>query len=195
MIEVHDDASGMTLSQFAGMTADAVSDGLTKDALRSAAATDSEKLGAWVKTAKLDNVSGLVGQRLVGALQDDMGSIFAGVWSDCVELKRSAEETKTKSEPSTVVLTEHEFSYEVQPEVDVYVGQVEIGGFKFVVKLLCTVSALAVELKQGCVTAVRAGSCKGGAEITLAGQSIWKREFAHADLPGELKLKEPLRLV
>jgi hypothetical protein len=194
MIEVRDGATGTTLSQFAGMTAEAVSAGLTKDVLSKAAKKDSAKLNSWAHTASADGAPGVIGQKLVGVLQDDMGLIFAGVWNDCRELKQAAEESKKSDEPSTVVLTEHEFSYEVNPEVDVYIGGVNLGGFKFVVKMICTVSALAVEVEKGEITSVRAGSCAGGAEITLAGTSVWKREFMHKELAGVLKLKEPVKL-
>jgi hypothetical protein len=181
-------------SQFAGMTAQAVSAGLTTDVLRKAAKKDSVKLNSWMQATRDEGVSGVVGQKLVNVLQDDMGSIFAGVWNDCRELKQAAKESKTSAEPSTVVLTEHEFSYEVSPEVDVYVGGVDFGGFKFVVKMLCSVGMLCLEVTKGAVTAISAGSCTGGAEITLAGASVWKQEFVHADLPGTLKLKDPIQL-
>jgi hypothetical protein len=194
MIEVRDGESGRKLSDFAGMTEAAVSAGLTEEVLRKAAKNESEKLTGWLQASKLEVVSGPVGDRLVGMLRDDMGGIFAGVWRRCADLKRSAEESLKSAEASTVVLTDHEFSYEVEPEVDVYVNNVQFGAFKFVVKVLCTVEAMALQLEKGCVTAIRSGSCSGGAEISLAGQEVWKREFVREDLPGELRMTKPVRL-
>ncbi len=187
--------SGTTLQAFLGATEAAVSSGMTKEVVHAAAHKDSAKLGEWVQTTTWDGMQGELTQKLSGFLQDDAADIFAGVWSRCAELKSCVEETrKDPNLTSAVVMADHDFTYSLEPEVDVMVDGVTLGRFPFHVELTCAVAGLELQVKDGGIAGIRCGHCDGSAAISLAGTEIWKRTLVHVDLPGELRLTRPVRL-
>jgi hypothetical protein len=60
--------------------------------------------------------------------------------------------------------------------------------------MACTVDGLVLGLKQGAVFRVRSGRCNSKAEIRCAGNVVWERPLFGTDLPGELRLAEPVVL-
>lgn len=186
---------GTTLQQFLGVTEAEISAGMTKDVIHAAAVKDSAKLAEWVHTTTWSGMQGELAQKAMGFLQDDTAEIFAGAWSRFADLKDCVEETrKDATLTSAVVLADHEFTYSLEPEVEVLVDGVHLGRFPFHVELTCAVSALELQVQHGAISAIRCGHCDGRASISLAGTEIWKRALAHLDLPGELRLQKPLSL-
>jgi hypothetical protein len=177
-----------TLREFTEMTEQSVSNGLAREALVRAA-DGSKELSVWAGGAAMDVLRKPLGAAVVGMLHDDMSDIVGKVWKDCIDLREAAKASRKSSEKSTVMLAEHEFSYEVQPVVDVIIAGKKAGSLTFVVKMLCNIQALALVLEKGAVTRIGTGACDGSAELSLAGQVLWKHEFFHADLPGVLHLK------
>jgi len=187
--------NGATVQTFLGATQAAVSAGMTKDVVHAAAKKDSAKLAEWVQTTTWDGMQSDLTQKLTGFLQDDAVGIFADVWGRCVELKHCVDDTRRDSAlTSAVVLADHDFTYTLEPEVDVLVDGVKLGRFPFHVELTCTVAGLELQVQHGAIAAIRCGHCDGTAAISLAGTQIWQRTLAHLDLPGELRLTKPLPL-
>jgi hypothetical protein len=184
----------VSVQQFLEASEDDVAAGMTKQVLHEAARQDSAKLSSWVQAMKLEAVQQPLGARVVGFLQDDAVGIFAGAWNLCKELKDCAQETREHPGQASVTLTQHEFSYAMDPSVEVLADKVRFGKFDFEVRVSCLVTALVLVLEKGCVTAVTAGTCDGKASIALAGQEIWQRELVHVNLPGRLSLKRPVPL-
>ncbi len=136
-----------------------------------------------------------LGHHLAGFLQDDAVDIFAGAWGKCYELKKCLEESRVNPrETAAVGLTDHDFTYELSPSVDILVDGVKLGSIPFQVTLSCQVSALELQVRNGAVAGIRTGSADGTAEIACARNSIWQRDLAHIDLPGKLRFKNPIRI-
>jgi hypothetical protein len=110
------------------------------------------------------------------------------------ELKRCAKETREDGSAMDVELAEHDFTYEMEPCVDVLLNGVKVAHIPFKVAVTCTVSGLELFLKQGCVYQVRSGKLDCKAEIRCGESVVWSRELAGVNLPGELHLSKPIAL-
>lgn len=192
MAEINVD--GRSLQQFIGATEAEIANGLTTSRLESALRSDSSAFQQWASNASSGTRSELA-SHVVGFLQGDAGEIFAGAWSRCAELRKAAAETKEKQGTTQLIaLAEHEFTYSAEPEVDVVVDGVTLGGFKFRIELTCAVKALELQVRDGGIGGVRAGECEGSACISLCGVELWKKPVVHHDLSRTLRWKHVLAI-
>ena len=120
--------------------------------------------------------------------------MFAGAWSKFAELKRCARETCKDGSTMDVSLSDHEFTYEMQPHVDVFLNSVKVAEIPLEIELICEVTGLDLFLKKGCVYQVRGGKCGCKADIRLGETVVWTRDLAGLSLPGELVLSKPITL-
>jgi len=187
--------NGASLQSFFSVTESDLSKGLTDKVLANAARSDTKELAEWAGSAKWSGMATDLGHHLTGFLQGNTVDIFAGAWAKCTELKQCLEESRTHpSDTTSVVLTDHDFTYELKPAVDILVDGVRLGAIPFGVTLTCQVSALELQVRGGAISGVRAGSADGAAEVTCAANTIWHRDLAHVKLPGALQFKNPIRL-
>jgi hypothetical protein len=186
---------GASLQQFIGATESEIAAGLTKSRLEAAAHDDSAAFQAWVSKSAAGGTRAELAGHVVGFLQGNAGEIFAGAWARCAELRKAAAETKDKKGVTQLVaLADHEFTYSVEPEVDVLVDGMKLGGFKFSVELTCAVKGLELQVREGGIGGVRCGECEGEATISLCGVELWSKPLLHVDLPGALQWNHVLRI-
>jgi hypothetical protein len=187
--------SGRSLQNFLEVTEEQLAHSLNEKVLADAARSDTKELASWVERAKWDGMPQELGHHVAGFLQDDAVDIFAGAWGKCYELKKCLEESRTNPrETSVVALTDHDFTYELSPTVDILVDGVKLGAIPFLVTLSCQISGLELQVRNGAIAGVRTGSADGSAEIACARNTIWQRDLAHVSLPGKLHFKNAIRL-
>jgi hypothetical protein len=187
--------SGRSLQNFLEVTEEQLAHSLNEKVLADAARSDTKELASWVERAKWDGMPQELGHHVAGFLQDDAVDVFAGAWGKCYELKKCLEESRTNPrETSVVALTDHDFTYELSPTVDILVDGVKLGAIPFLVTLSCQISGLELQVRNGAIAGVRTGSADGTAEIACARNTIWQRDLAHVSLPGKLHFKNAIRL-
>jgi hypothetical protein len=187
--------NGSTLQAWMGATEAALAERLSPKLLKKAAQTDKDGEKGWLSVAAQKPLSGRVADQVCVLLQDDVVGVIAGAWSKYAELKRCAQETlNDPGEPSLVGLAEHSFSYGFTPSVTVNLNGVKVAEIPFSISVTCTVTGLKLELVDGCVRKVLTGDCEGKGTIECAGSVIWERSLMHVDLPGEMRLRKPIRL-
>lgn len=195
MALVETQIDGASLQQFIGATASEIAAALTKSRIEGAAREDSSAFQAWVSKSDAGGTRTELAEHVVGFLQGDAGEIFAGAWARCAELRKAAAETKDKRGVTELMaLADHEFTYSVEPEVDVLVDGIKLGGFKFSVELACAVKGLELQVREGGIGGVRCGECEGDATISLCGVELWSKPLLHADLPGALRWNRVLKI-
>lgn len=186
---------GSSLQGFLEVTDGQLSQALTDKVLQDAARSGTTELADWAGKTNWAGMSTELGHHVAGFLQDDAVDVFAGAWGKCFELKQSLEESRAHPRDTTAVaLTDHDFTYELNPSVDVLVDGVKVGTIPFLVTLSCEVNGLELQVRNGAIAGVRTGSVDGTAEIACARNTIWQRELVHVDLPGRLRFKNPVRI-
>jgi hypothetical protein len=187
--------NGNTLQSFLSISEADLSKGLTGEVLRDAARGDTKEFADWVSSTKWTGMPTELAHRLVGFLQNDPAGVFVDAWARCAALRKCAEESRAHPDDTTsVFLTSHDFTYQVKPTIDVLLDGVRIGAFPFTASLTCEVSALELQIKDGEITAVQAGTADCKAQIACAASTIWHNDLARVNLPGRLQLKKPLRI-
>jgi hypothetical protein len=189
------EAGGSTLQSWMGATEAALTERLSPKLLKKAAQSDREHVKGWLAVAGQKGLSGCVADKVCGLLREEAVGVVAGVWSKYAELKRCAQETlNDPGEPAVVGLAEHAFSYGFALSVTVKLDGVRVAEIPFSIAVTCTVTSLKLELVDGCVRRVLVGSCEGKGTIRCADTVIWERPLMHVDLPGEMRLRKPVRL-
>jgi hypothetical protein len=188
-------AGGKTLADLMGASEKALAAGLSAPVLREAAQSAAGREAAWGAMLARPGLAGKVAGSLCGVLQEDMVGLFAGAWAKYYELRKCAKETLSHAgQPATVVLAEHDFTYAFEPSVVVTVNGVQVAEIPFQVALTVSVEGLELELCDGFVRRVTAGTCAGKGTIRCKDAVVWERALGSRDLPGDLVLKKPLRL-
>lgn len=186
---------GTKLIDFLDVTRADIAEKLDVHTLLEAAGDEKKQVIARMTETQLSLLPNEVAEHVCGFLQDNVVEIFAAAWSDFYELKRRAQETR--DDPATtmdVELASYDFTYEIEPSVELLVDGVPVKTIPFSVVMTCTVEGLVLGLKQGAVNRVRSGRCNAKAQILCAGKLIWERPLFGKDLPGELKLAKPVVL-
>jgi hypothetical protein len=169
--------------------------GALTDALRSADTADEirGRLGRMADVTK-DAIVGEVGSMAGEILEMDVGAIFDRAWSKYAALVRAAEETV--GDPDMIRLIElitHEVSVAYEPRVEVYLRSHRIATVTVRLKLSLTLRGVLVEIRDGCVTGIRAGDCVIDGALTIAGQPVTSREIT-LDLTRAVPFATPIRL-
>ncbi len=186
---------GQSLSHLLGATKQTLASGLTDKVLAHAVRSDSAELAAWAKTASWSGMPDVIASHLMGFLQQDALGIFIGAWSKSAELLRCASESQAHpADTSSVALTQHDFSYSMQPAIDVLLDGKRLGAIPFTIQLQCEVDGLELMLQAGELKAIRCGTCNLSAGIDCAGQAIWHYPAREINLPGEFRFTKPVRL-
>lgn len=186
--------AGQTLQGFLGVTHRELADSLDSKTLAAAARDEGKQFGRWMAETKRQGLSEGVADHVCGFLQENLVEVFALAWAKVAELKRCARETREEGTTIDVSLTSHDFTYEIEPHVDVLLNRVKVAEIPFKIDLTCEVNGLDLFLKQGCVCQVRSGKCDCKAEIYCAETLVWTRTLTSVNLPGELRLSKPIPL-
>ncbi len=162
--------------------------------LLAAARDDGKQFTTWMTQTQWPHLSVGVAEHVCDFLKENLVGVFAGAWAKYSELKRCAKETREDGSTMDVALADHDFTYEMEPYVDVLLNGVKVADIPFKVAVTFTVSGLELFLKKGCVYQVRSGKLDCKAEIRCAQSVVWNRELAGVNLPGELHLSKPITL-
>jgi hypothetical protein len=162
--------------------------------LLTAARREGKQFNSWMAQTKWQHLPEGVADHVCDFLQENLVGVFAGAWTKFAELKECARETRKDGGTMDVSLADHDFTYEMQPHVDVLLNGAKVAEIPFKIELTCAVSGLDLFLKQGCVYQVRSGKCDCKADISCAETVVWTRKLAGVNLPGELRLSKPIPL-
>jgi hypothetical protein len=131
-----------------------------------------------------------------GLLSDNVVDIFAGAWCKFSELKKCAKETvKHQGSMSSVVVGDHDFTYEIEPKLEIQLNGKKVGEIPFTIEVTFTVNAMVLEIMAGTVRKVRTGRLKWSAHIKCGSKEVWSHELGGLDLPGELNLRHPMPIL
>jgi hypothetical protein len=189
--------NGRSLRELLSVTREELAACLKSDNLVAAARDNEKKFAGWMASTQWPQLNGQVADHLLGFLEENVVTIFAGAWSKYVELRKVARETldDTKS-TAAVELAEHDFSWSINPEIDVLLNGAKVASIPFTIELACVVSALELSLYRGAINRVSSGRCSCKAQISCADfPPVWERSLAGVDLPGELRLTHPITIV
>jgi hypothetical protein len=186
---------GRKLKDFLNVTKAEIAEKLDGRALVDTASKEKEQLVARLAETQWSILPDQVAEHVCGFLEENIVEIFASVWSHFHELKKQARETRHDPDATTdVELSSHEFSYEMEPSVELLLDGVHVKTIPFRVAMTCTVEGLVLGLKKGAVYQVRSGRCNTKAEIRCAGKLVWERPLFGTNLPGALRLTKPFVL-
>jgi hypothetical protein len=186
---------GRTLQDFLAVTREELAASMNSKTLVAAAKDDDRKFASWMTQTQWPQLSDQVAGHVCGFLKENLVGVFAGAWAKYSELKKCAKETRADPKSTMdVALADHDFTYEIAPDVDVMLNGVKVASIPFKIAVTCAVSGLELGLKQGCVYQVRSGKCDCNAEIRCAEKTVWTRALAGVNLPGELNLTKPIVL-
>lgn len=186
---------GRTLQQFLAVTREELTASMDNEKLMEAAASDGKHFVAWMAQTHWPHFSEQVAEHVCGFLQENSVNVFAGAWTKYAELRKYAKQTLDDPKSTVdVALADHEFTYELKPAVDILLDGMKVAHIAFTIAITCTVTALELSLRMGCVYQVRSGKCDCKAEIQCADNVVWSRALAGVNLPGELRLDKPISL-
>jgi hypothetical protein len=186
---------GRKLKEFLNVTKAEIAERLDGRALVEATNNEKEKLIGRMAETQWKLLPDQVAEHLCNFLGENVIDIFAAAWSQLYQLKKYARETR--EDPKTTIdveLAHHEFTYEMNPSVELLLDGVPVTTIPFHVAMTCTIDGLVLGLKEGAVYCVRSGHCDTDAEIRCADMVVWERPLFRTDLPGELTLTKPLVL-
>jgi hypothetical protein len=186
---------GRTVQELFAVTRTELATRMNSKMLVAAAQDDTKQFSSWVKKTRWSQLPDQVADELCGYLQENLVSIFAGAWAKYAELKKCARETCEHPESTeTVAFGQHDFAYEIAPQIDVLLDHVKVATIPFQIGITFSFSGLELVVKKGAVCRILSGTCDCKAEIRCAGSMIWERTVRKLDLPGELDLKHPIVL-
>jgi len=187
---------GKTLQSFLQVTREELAAHIDTAAIKRAAQTAGQTARQLPEQlTKWPQLSGSLADHLCGFLQENAITIFAGAWSTYAELRKQARETlEHKDTSSTVALGDHDFTWAVDPAIDILWNGQRIVTLPIAIELACTVSGLELTLREGAIHAIASGQCNSKANITCAGYPMWERALVNVDLPGALHLEHPIAL-
>jgi hypothetical protein len=165
------------------------------EALRStdSAAEIRERLGRTAdltKDAVVDTVGNVAGE----ILEMSVGTIFERSWAKYGALVRAAEETAGDPDAVRLIgLITHEVSVGYEPRVEVYLDDRRIGTVTIRLELGLTLRGVLVDVRDGCVTGVRAGDCAIKGALAIAGRTVASGENTF-DLARDVSFPSPIRL-
>jgi hypothetical protein len=194
-IDANATINGQSLQDLLRVSSDDIAAALNKTTLRKAVEQDSGFTG-WLATAQWPALSQSVATGACSLLSDNVVDIFAGAWCKYKELTQCAEETLAPpGSTSTVTLADHDFTYEIEPSLEILIDGKKVGTIPFAVAVTFTVKAMMLEIASGCVGKVQSGRLSWSASLNCGSSAIWTRELGGLDLPGELKLKQPISIL
>jgi hypothetical protein len=187
---------GRTLQEFLEVTREELAAHVDAGAITRAAEAAGQSMQQLPEQLRRwPQLSSSLADHLCGFLQENVVTIFAGAWSTYAELRKQARETfEDKDISSTVALGDHDFTWAVDPAIDVLWNSQRVLTLPVAIEMACTVSGLELTLQQGAVQAIASGKCNSKANILCAGYPMWERTLVNVDLPGVLRLEHPIAL-
>jgi hypothetical protein len=194
VVDLDETIDGQTLKTFLGVTREELEARLDSKTLVAAARDEGKKFNRWMAQTNWQGLPAGVADHVCGFLQENAVGVFAEAWGKYAELKRCARETRKEGTTMDVSLASHDFTYELEPHVDVLLNGVKVAEIPFKIELTCEVNGLDLFLKQGCVYQIRNGKCDCKAGIRCAKTVVWTCKLADVNLPGALHLSKPISL-
>lgn len=187
--------NGQTLESLFEISSKQLTAKLNKDTLLREAREDGS-FSKWLAHTEWPSLSESVASGACGLLSDNVVDVFAGAWCKFSELTKCAKETVEHSgSASNVVLGDHDFTYEIEPKLEILLDGQRVGEIPFAVEVTFTVNAMVLEIASGCVSKVRSGQLNWSAHVKCGSTEVWTRELGGLDLPGELKLRHPISIL
>jgi hypothetical protein len=194
-VAVDTTVDGKKLKDFLNVTRAAIAQKLDGRTLLESAGNEKKQLIARMAETQWNLLPDQVAEHVCGFLEENVVDIFAATWSQMYQLQKHARETRDDPKTSIdVTLTDHDFTYKLEPALELLLDGVPVKSIPFCVAMTCTVEGLVLGLKEGAVHVVRSGRCNATAEIRCADNVVWERPLFGTSLPGELKLAKPIVL-
>ena len=150
---------GRTLREFLAVTRQELAASMDSKMLIAAARDEGKQFTTWMAQTQWPHLADGVAEHVCDFLKESLVGVFAGAWAKYSELKKCAKETREDGTTMDVALADHDFTYEMEPWVDVLLNGVKVAHIPFKLAVTCEVSGLELFLKQGCVYQVRSGKC------------------------------------
>ncbi len=125
-------------------------------------------------------------------LNTDLFSLIAATWNQYQVLAEYAEKSKAEGETDSVELVDHTMTIELHPYLEIHVaGILQPKLINVDVSLDLTLKGLKLNLENGRMMSVEAGTCEGEAEIQINKVRFpMKPSFGPLNLPGKINLDE-----
>jgi hypothetical protein len=135
----------------------------------------------WVRQAVAGQTRELLNLNVVDVLTE--------AWKKFTEIEQYAD--PQKHDPSArylVPLAEHTVKSQHQPEIEIFLQGQEVASFKFDLEFSLIVGAFVLVIQNARIMEIQTGDAKGEGSLSLAGISLWKREWALVRFPGQILL-------
>lgn len=154
----------------------------------------AQALPATISSAVRRSVAGDVADAAAGLLQLDLTDILTAGWRKHTMLRAAGRRTReAPGTKETVVLAEHQISYEAHPYLDVLLGGAHLTRVSLTLLVTVDITGLAASVTAGRLTALISGRALVTASLDLAGAPVTRRT-RELHLPLELELQDGLRL-
>jgi hypothetical protein len=186
---------GRTLEQLFHVSRDSLKVRVDSADVLSSIREDQHQFSSWMGKTHWSGLSDAIATHLCGYLKDSTVDIFAEAWCKFAELRKEARKTVHDENATTnVALADHDFSYEINPCLDIELNGKKVGEIHFTISAHFDVSGLELGLRQGCVNDVRTGKCEFSGTLEMADKELWRSPSATFELPGEFHFAKPIRI-
>jgi len=135
----------------------------------------------WVRDAVVEKATGILDLNLL--------DIIVSGWKKYMQISKYADRKKYGTEEAILVpLAEHTIESKQSPYVEVLLRDHPVGRVVFDLSLSLTLEGFVLKIQDGSIREIQSGSGKGIGELSLSGQSIYKKESKPLHLPGHLSL-------
>lgn len=154
--------------------------------------------GSGAGRAALDDgtLDDALNKKMLQALDIALDDILVQTWSGWAELRKYADPQQTPPEDINVVtVSNHTIESNLEPSVDVVVGDVKVHSFEFNVAVQLDVEGIELEVQGGAITGIRVGNLKLGGSVKLGDRTLSEKDLAQVAIPGAWRLAKPVPIL
>ncbi len=161
-------------------------------------AREKMEKGSKAERAALDDgtLDDALNKKMLQALDIALDDILVQTWSGWAELRKYADPQQTPPEDINVVtVSNHTIESNLEPSVDVVVGDVKVHSFDFNVAVQLDMEGVELEVQGGAITGIRMGNLKLGGSVKLGDRTLFEKDLAQVTVPGAWRLAKPVPIL
>jgi len=154
-----------------------------------------EELAKKSKLIQWQVVRDVLVDKTVEMLDIPLLNFLLPAWKKYREITEFADpENYPPNETELVSLSEHTVAVEHRPYLQVTYRQLPVTKIEFTLEAELTLQEVVLQIRNGKIMAIHAGSVKGKGELLLEQQSLVKKDFGPYQLPGSIDLGDGVSL-
>jgi hypothetical protein len=152
--------------------------------------TLTDRLSKEIKKVRWTATMPALVEKLTALLDIPLPRVMVAAWEKSDEIRRTLDESKQSPEDEfSVDLTEHTFSAEFRPEIEVQVAKLPAKILQFVIQISLTLRGIELKMRKGEIVEIRTGMCDVGGKLLYDDLVLAERPLSSFELP---KVIDPL---